>query len=271
MLQFRVFAKRISRLIGVPSPRRIPIPPSLSPNSHGINVFADNHPLTTIESYRYKNIGGRGRRSDVQTFRRADAPYLPKSFSCNTYGSPRKCCKQKTYGLAKPFSCNTYKKPGVGGSPDPYPLSRSPIFRTLFQVPYPVSPLVATHTKTPGVWGYSSHFGTRRHVDVLTRRGIPVTSSAPILHGVTIHRSLTTIPLTRSLPPYFIASSLPQRAVAFPQKSTTRLLCKAVPSRTMEVHSEAKPASHASVLAGESLNRSTPAGPGSQEKTSWVR
>src|SRR5216684_5458597 len=135
-----------------------------------------------------------------------------------------------------------------------------PIFRTLFQVPYPATPLVATHTKTPGVWGYSSHFGTRRHVDVLTRRGIPVTSSAPILHGVTIHRSLTTIPLTRSLPPYFIASSLPQRAVAFPQQSTTRLLCKAVPSRTMEVHSEAKPASHASVLAGESLNRSTPAG-----------
>ncbi len=31
-------------------------------------------------------------------------------FSCNTYGSPRKCCKQKTYGTAKPFRCNTYKK-----------------------------------------------------------------------------------------------------------------------------------------------------------------
>src|SRR6266851_8728459 len=29
-----------------------------------------------------------------------------KSFSCNTYGSPRKCCKQKTYGQAKPFRCN---------------------------------------------------------------------------------------------------------------------------------------------------------------------
>ncbi len=26
-----------------------------------------------------------------------------KSFNCNTYGSPRKCCKQKTYVLAKPF------------------------------------------------------------------------------------------------------------------------------------------------------------------------
>jgi hypothetical protein len=37
-----------------------------------------------------------------------------KSSSCNTYGSPRKCCKQKTYGLAKPFRCNTCKKQGGG-------------------------------------------------------------------------------------------------------------------------------------------------------------
>jgi hypothetical protein len=38
-----------------------------------------------------------------------------KSFNCNTYGSPRKCCKQKTYGAAKPFRCNTYKKQGGWG------------------------------------------------------------------------------------------------------------------------------------------------------------
>src|SRR5229473_7630724 len=37
-----------------------------------------------------------------------------------------------------------------------------PIFRTLFQVPYPAIPLFAALTKTPGVWGYSSHFGTHR-------------------------------------------------------------------------------------------------------------
>src|SRR6267142_1307914 len=36
-----------------------------------------------------------------------------KSFSCNTYGSPPKYCKQKTYGVAKLFRCNTYKKQGV--------------------------------------------------------------------------------------------------------------------------------------------------------------
>src|SRR5712664_1285375 len=40
--------------------------------------------------------------------------YCFKSFSCNTYEPPRKCCKQKTYGPAKPFRCNTYKKHGVG-------------------------------------------------------------------------------------------------------------------------------------------------------------
>src|SRR5713101_2560348 len=37
----------------------------------------------------------------------------------------------------------------------------SSILRIHFQVPYPLSPLFATLTKTPGVWGYSSHFGTR--------------------------------------------------------------------------------------------------------------
>jgi len=43
-----------------------------------------------------------------------------KSFDCNTYEPPRKCCKQKTYGLAKSFSCNTYKK--AGGPYPPLPL-----------------------------------------------------------------------------------------------------------------------------------------------------
>src|SRR6266481_3637173 len=43
------------------------------------------------------------------------AHYWVKSFRCNTYGSPRKCCKQTTYGFAKPFRCNTYKKHGGGG------------------------------------------------------------------------------------------------------------------------------------------------------------
>src|SRR5258707_11056964 len=50
-------------------------------------------------------------------------------------------------------------------------LSLPPILRILFQVPYPVSPAFATLTKTPGVWGYSSHFGTRARKD--HGRGLP--------------------------------------------------------------------------------------------------
>src|SRR6266702_1899774 len=69
------------------------------------NLFADPHPLTPVESYRFKNSGRRG-------WSRRFTPTLHKSFSCNTYGSPRKCCKQKTYDLSKSFRCNTYKKPG---------------------------------------------------------------------------------------------------------------------------------------------------------------
>ena len=37
-----------------------------------------------------------------------------KSFNCNTYESPRKCCKQKTYNRAKLFRCNLRK---TGGGP----------------------------------------------------------------------------------------------------------------------------------------------------------
>ena len=58
------------------------------------------------------------------------ADYCFKSFRRNTYGSPRKCCKQKTYGQAKPFRCNTYKKRGgTSFKPDTFSLSwpRSPV------------------------------------------------------------------------------------------------------------------------------------------------
>src|SRR5437667_5106469 len=34
--------------------------------------------------------------------------------SATLRGSPRMCCKQKTYERAKPFRCNTYAKPGGG-------------------------------------------------------------------------------------------------------------------------------------------------------------
>jgi len=57
------------------------------------------------------------------------AHHCLKSFNCNTYGSPRKCCKQKTYGQAKPFRCNTYKNTG-GRTGDPDPVGT---FQRVFQ------------------------------------------------------------------------------------------------------------------------------------------
>ncbi len=107
MLHSRVFARRISRSLALPFLSQVPIPRPSLPRFHGIIAFADPHLLTTIESYRYKKMGG--------------GPSRSRSLFC-----------------------------------------LSPILRTLFQVPYPVSPAFATLTKTPGVWGYSFHFGARR-------------------------------------------------------------------------------------------------------------
>jgi hypothetical protein len=69
------------------------------PNSLRLNLFADPHPLTPIVSIFYKNSGVRGPfpmlgRSDLNNVSRS-----AKFFRCNTYEPPRKCCKQKTYGL----------------------------------------------------------------------------------------------------------------------------------------------------------------------------
>src|SRR5713101_3457822 len=110
----------------------------------------------------------------------------------------------------KPFGINTYEKQGEGWVimvnhllETSHPLSSSAlrfcvsaaspssILRTHFQVPYPVRPLLATLTKTPGVWGYSSHFRT-----------LPCFHSKPPLSDFsTCQRS--------SLSPYFVTSLLP--------------------------------------------------------------
>src|SRR5437899_811316 len=49
--------------------------------------------------------------------RASDHPYFlfSKSFNRNTYGFPRKCCKQKTYGATKLFRCNTSLTRNTGG------------------------------------------------------------------------------------------------------------------------------------------------------------
>jgi hypothetical protein len=56
------------------------------------------------------------------------------SFRCNTYESPRKCCKQKTCGKPNSFRCNTYKNRGWV-LVDFSPLSDIPTFRNLLSVP----------------------------------------------------------------------------------------------------------------------------------------
>ncbi len=108
------------------------------------------------------------------------------------------------------------------------PVSVHPIFRRLFQVPYPVSPLFATLTKTAGVWGYSSHFGTARSVLPVSSCNRPASSplNATLMSipasvdskWFTVALTLSDATLTKntgggcavltSLPPYFIASCL---------------------------------------------------------------
>ena len=108
-------------------------------------------------------------RSQIVTFSSTLRPR--KFFICNTYESSRKCCKQKTYGIAKSFSCNTYRKHGgtILQAKSFSPSARfaafsllfePPILRTLFQVPYALTPLLATLTKTAGVYTNNSHNGT---------------------------------------------------------------------------------------------------------------
>src|SRR2546427_3031112 len=65
----------------------------------------------------------------------------------------------------KSHAIRLFRAPSFTSSVSSYPpVSPSLMFRTFFQVPYPASPLFAILTKTPGVWGYSSHFGTARAV-----------------------------------------------------------------------------------------------------------
>jgi hypothetical protein len=76
-----------------------------------------------------------------------------KSFSLYVFADPHPLT-----ALASIF----YKNIGGGGHPrSSHRSPLSPIFRAHFQVPYPVSPAVATLTKTAGVRINNSHSGTR--------------------------------------------------------------------------------------------------------------
>jgi hypothetical protein len=68
--------------------------------------------------------------------------------------------KRLTAGLS-PLNATLTKNGGEGALSTSQRLSHISIFRTLFQVPYPVSPLLATLTKTAGVCTNNSHSGAR--------------------------------------------------------------------------------------------------------------
>jgi hypothetical protein len=69
------------------------IPTCVRPNSHGIISFTDPHPLTLLESHRFKKGVGRGSISIHSRFSISHSPYtLPSSvFSnpciCHSYGN----------------------------------------------------------------------------------------------------------------------------------------------------------------------------------------
>jgi hypothetical protein len=94
---------------GQPRPRTVPFP--FLPSSHPSLFFSSDCTLssTTAISQPFAN------QSLPHTFHRDGGytplhsesyyspvvNYLPKSFSCNTYGPSRKCCKHRTYGEPK--------------------------------------------------------------------------------------------------------------------------------------------------------------------------
>ena len=106
----------------------------------------------------------------------------------------------------KPFGINTYEKQGEGSllwltscykKVSARNVRWNPILPssvTLFQVPYPASPAFATLTKTAGVWGYPSYFGTTLTLSSrASRRGICFSFSCHSSR-VTRHFLSSTIP-----------------------------------------------------------------------------
>src|SRR5216684_909533 len=117
-------------------------------------------------------------------------------FKINTYEPSASVDSKPLTGNLSPLDATLTKNLGGGGViPNQAPEARHPsarrlhvsvaasssIFRTFFQVPYPVTPLFATLTKTAGVWGYSSHFGSPRAISAKGTHYSKVASSPFLL------------------------------------------------------------------------------------------
>src|SRR5258706_2404675 len=98
MLFSPVFAKPHPRRFVFPSSRDLCVL-SVSALDCSFSLVASNLQFSTEDP------------DSVGTFNFQPSP-CTKSFTCNTYASPRKRCKQQTYLPAKPFRCNTYRKHG---------------------------------------------------------------------------------------------------------------------------------------------------------------
>src|SRR5260370_15509170 len=74
-----------------------------------------------------------------------------------------------------PFRIRSYEN-CRGSIQHSHPVPLSPIFRIFFQVPYPVTPLFATLTKTAGVCTNTSHSGTHQsRVQFISLVGLSLT------------------------------------------------------------------------------------------------
>ena len=182
-------------------------------------------------------------RSDLQTFRRADDPYQAKPFPVNLFADPHPLNLYATI---------LYKKGGGRGLSHLPTLTRSNVQTS----PIPTSPLDATLTKNPGggVILQATHPSSQMFYSL-----VAASFFSPFAlwtkHSSTFRRSdLRTCRRVTDHRPCF------KRTVAFPQHRTSRPLCGAPPSGTIEVHAEAKSAS-----------RTRPLADGRRIATSWVR
>src|SRR5216683_1943211 len=129
-----------------------------------------------------------------------------KSFSGNTYGSPRRCCKQKSYGRAKSFSCNTYKKQGGGGPPfAPLALHHSSLV-TFFVLSFKTLPSSVSRNSFTCHWVEKSLH--------LCLAGLRIRWFDPIAESSELPKHLRSAELLRSFgdrwAPFFVTDSLVQ-------------------------------------------------------------
>ena len=191
-------------------------------------------------------------RSDLKTFRRADDPYLAKPFPVNLFADPHPL---------NPYATILYEKGGRRGLPDvqievpPALWSGDPGRVGAFQRVSELSPFFSNHCAL---------FCTHEKLNSFPFNRFRTLCEKPPGVGVLMAEQLTLGFNVSTFKPFNVFSvacfSLSGRTVAFPQHRTSRPLCSAPRSGTIEVHAGAEPASQTRPLAD-----------GRRIATSWVR